>query len=199
MTQAKDCAKAGSTHSEQSGYTKWARRSTHYKLSKLMQSLPASAQSLADIIGVEAESVRVWLRHMRAAGIVGVDGIDEHGRIVWVQGTGVGYNRTSAKAAPEVLSLFISAWRRTASRTSPLELAAHLGKSYQTACRIIYAMRLAGVLRIAGWRRANNAPYCIYDRLPAPDVPRPLRQRHIARLQRERLERIKTYREEAMG
>lgn len=148
------------------------------RLSQLIAMLPADTACIAEATGVTKRATGVWIRHLRAEGIVGYGDLRQRvGRVI-VPGNGRRFEQSHVWASAGVQT-FCRAWHALAARQTTDSLAAAVGASRRTMSDLLMQMRTHGLVRIGGWelRGQNYAP--VYDRLPAPDVPRPTREPRV--------------------
>lgn len=149
------------------------------RLAQLIAMLPADTAHIAEATGVTRRAAGVWIRHLRAEGIVGYGELRQRvGRVI-VPGNGRRYAVVSVERASAGVQTFCRAWHALQARHTTDSLAAELGNTRRTMSDLLMQMRIRGLVRIAGWelRGQNYAP--VYDRLPAPDVPRPTREPRV--------------------
>lgn len=151
----------------------------YLRLSRLIAMLPATNKAIAADLGVSRSVVGVWLRDLRARGLIGVgEMIAREGR-VYVPGPSRPYSRHSTERRARGIALFCDAWDALSARQTTDDLAEALGLHRRTATDMLRSMRLHGLVRIAGWEMRHQTLAPVYDRLPAPDVPRPARRDRV--------------------
>lgn len=148
--------------------------SIYRSLAQMMAMLPATANDIAARTGVTPENAQLWIRCLRAEGLVRYGEFRYRAGRLIVPGDGRTFDRSRLKA-PHGLMVFAQAWRFLSQRRSSDDLAAHLGTVRRVAQKIILAMRQAGVARIGGWVMRNGRAVAMYDRLPSNDAPKPAR------------------------
>jgi alkylated DNA nucleotide flippase Atl1 len=149
------------------------RESTYERLAKIMVMLPATSAELSLATGTSRGRMLSWLRFLRAAGLVSHIGRGgENGAITFGHGDGREWP-LSGEPPTERIQTFIKIWRLLTRRQSCADLAQALGLSQRHTGYIIARMHSTGAIRIGGWAMVHQCPTPLYDRLPAPNVPRP--------------------------
>lgn len=162
------------------------------RLSRLLAMLPARTDEIAADLGVTQRAVGVWLRYMRAEGLIGYGELRQRQGRVIVLGNGARFD-SSGFPVSAAAQQFCRAWHLLRTRQTTDSLAEALGVHRRTAGNITQKLREDGHIRVCGWELRGQTYAPVFDRLPAPDVPRPGREprsdvnaRHWAR-RRERM------------
>lgn len=144
------------------------------RLARCMAMLPATAADMAEATGMRRDTVRDWMRWLRADGVVSPGTRTRADGIVWQHGTGRGFPM-SGTPAPDSVRLFSALWRALERRRTAVELSRAIGVDRRSANRMVAMMRAEGAARIAAWQMSGQTLVPIYDRLPAADAPKPQR------------------------
>jgi hypothetical protein len=145
------------------------------RLARLMAMLPATTKDIAEETGVTQRGLGLWTRHLRAEGIIGYGAMRQReGRLI-VPGNGHRYALAKIEASAGVQT-WCRAWHALAARQTSDSLAAVLGIGRRTACDLLRQLRLNGLIRVGGWEVRGQSYAPVWDRLPAPDVPKPGRE-----------------------
>lgn len=149
------------------------RDTIYHRLSYLLAMLPATGTEIALALGRTPGTVALWLRALRAEGIVRTGPVRHNAGRVYELAPSHAFDRRTTEPIPAGLTLFAQAWRALARRHTTTSLAGAIGVTRGRAIVIVSALYERGHIRIAGWVLCRHTPTCVYDRLPLPDVPRP--------------------------
>lgn len=152
-------------------------RNTYADLCRLLQLLPADAQTIADDLGLKRHSIYVWLRQLLAGGVItSTPKRGKNGSVMFHLMDGPKFERSGTEHVSRVNCTFIAAWDALVRRHTTLTLSTKIGVGHRQTCEIVRAMHDHGLIRVAGWELRVQNLTAIYDRIPGADAPRPPRK-----------------------
>lgn len=144
------------------------------RLARCMAMLPATCAEMAEATGMRQDTLRDWMRWLRAAGVVAPTTRTRNDGIVWAHGTGKGF-AMSGQPATQGVQLFAQLWGVLQRRRTVADIAEAMCIRRHRAHRMVRCLHVERAARIAGWQMSGQTLEAIYDRLPAADVPKPAR------------------------
>lgn len=142
------------------------------RLARCMAMLPATSAEMADATGMRQDTIRDWMRWLRADGVVAPSGRTRNDGIVWAHGTGKGFQMSGQQATASIKN-FVKLWGLLTRRRTVAEITDAMSIGRRSANHMVKCLHVEGAARIAGWQMSGQTLEAYYDRLPAADVPRP--------------------------
>lgn len=144
------------------------------RLARIMAMLPSTSEQMAKAVGIRQDTVRDWLRWMRAEGLVKSGSRTKAAGLLWDHGNGVGFVMSGAQP-PETIKRFAALWKLLSKRQTAKNLQTTMKVSRRASEHMMQCLRVEGAVRIAGWQMSGQSLVPIYDRLPGKDAPKPAR------------------------
>jgi hypothetical protein len=148
-------------------------RVIYNRLAYIVACLPATGKTLAESLGVSRSGLQVWVRRLRANGIVDYGAMRHRDGRVYVKGNGRSFAYARKAHESKCVERFCIAWHALERRCTVDDVAKAAGIGRRAASEIVREMHSYKLARIASWVLCGQTLTPVYDRLELPDVPRP--------------------------